>query len=70
MDQQLAELKASIERYKADTRAPGPVGVLDWTALLVILPAVLSLFIKDGPLREVIMQIIKLLTGIFQEDAE
>lgn len=69
MDQQLAELKAACERYKSQPVASGAVGALDWTALLVILPAVLSLFVKDAALRDVIMRVIDLLKGVFAKES-
>lgn len=65
MDQQLAELKAACDRYKAAAPQAGAVGALDWTALLVILPAVLSLFVKDPALRDVITKVVDLLRGLF-----
>lgn len=64
MDEQFVELKAACERYK-DAPRGNSVGALDWTALLVILPAVLSLFVRDAALRDVITKIVELLRGLF-----
>lgn len=64
MDKELAALKEACDKYQAAAKSDA-VGALDWSALLLILPAVLSLFVKDQALRDVITRIVELLRGLF-----
>lgn len=68
MDTELAELKAACERYRSSAKSD-VVGALDWAALLMLLPIVLNLFVKDAALRDVITKVIALLRGLFSQEA-
>lgn len=64
-EQKFAELKAQIAAYKATPRASDAPAALDWGILFTILPMILSLFVKDPALRDIITKVVEMLKGLF-----
>lgn len=68
MDEKLKALEASIKNYQSQSHpVAGPAAAFDWTALLMIIPVLLQVFIKDPALRDVISKVIELLKGLFSK---
>lgn len=65
MDKEFDELKQLVAAYKAAPPQNNPVGVFDWTMLLALLPALLSIFVKDANLAAIITKVIDILKGLF-----
>lgn len=63
--EQFTELQQMCQEYVATPRAE-PVKAFNWTALLAIVPVLLSLFVKNDPqFLAIIQKIVELISGLF-----
>lgn len=67
MDKELKALEASVAAYRSHPAKASPVSAFDWTALLMIIPVLLQVFIKDPALRDVITKVVELLKGLLSK---